>query len=417
MIVTLNILILFIVGLLVYAWVGFYLIIRAAAERKLCDVDTGRLSAEGNKLPQVAVIISAYNEASVIGRRVRNLLKLNYPAELLRVYIGCDGCSDTTAEEARAAADGDPCINIIDFKQNRGKVSVLKDIVRRISEETESHRSSLLVFSDANTDFSADALLKLVRHFCDDSVGGVCGRLCFVKDGDADENPAEEGLYWRMETRLKIWESAVDSCLGANGAIYAIRPELFWDGIPPNTIVDDLVIGMKVRELGFRMLYDPEAVAREELPESHDEWGRRVRIGAGDYQALNLCRRCFSPRFGTFAWIFVSHKVLRWFTPHLLIVLYSLCIYLSICGLSGEISLLQAASAIVLSTAITAFLACGAVGTVLRKRASGRFSGICVACGHFIAMNAALFVGFLRLCRGDMSGTWKRTPRLNSDTH
>ena len=101
-----------------------------------------------------------------------------------------------------------------------------------------------------------------------------------------------------------------------------IRTGLFWAEIPDNTIIDDFVIGMKVREQGYRMVYAPTAVAREELPETlDDEWRRRIRIGAGDYQALVLCRKCLLPRYGKFAWMFWSHKVARWFTPHLLLLL------------------------------------------------------------------------------------------------
>src|SRR6185503_6079299 len=109
----------------------------------------------------------------------------------------------------------------------------------------------------------------------------------------------DESVYWKFETWLKTRESELDSCLGANGAIYAIRARLFWASIPPNTIIDDFVIGMKVREQGYRMLYEPRAIALEELPpEVAHEWKRRVRIGAGDYQAIRLCRACLSPSFG-----------------------------------------------------------------------------------------------------------------------
>ena len=100
--------------------------------------------------------------------------------------------------------------------------------------------------------FRPDALRQLARHFDDATIGGVCGRLVFVKPGE--QNPDAEGSYWSFETKLKLLESALGSCLGANGAIYAIRPALWWNELPSNTIVDDFVIGMKVREYGARLL-------------------------------------------------------------------------------------------------------------------------------------------------------------------
>jgi len=113
---------------------------------------------------------------------------------------------------------------------------------------------------------------------------------------------------------------------------YALRRELFWREIPENTIVDDFVIVMKVCEEGRRMLYEAGALAYEDLPETvEDEWGRRVRIGAGDYLAVALCRACLHPRYKRFAWIFWSQKVLSWFTPQIL----ALFLLVSLAAMSG----------------------------------------------------------------------------------
>ena len=228
-------------------------------------------------------------------------------------------------------------------------------------------------------------------------VGSPCHHGC-VKNGSAGASPSPrntnaaeppESSYWRWETGLKIRESALDSCLGANGAIYAIRRETFWREIPDNTIVDDFVIGMKVREQGRRLLYEPEAVAYEELPPGGAEWRRRVRIGAGDFQALLLCRACLLPHFRWFAWCFWSHKVLRWFTPHITVALLLLSAF---AGWRGNVN------AIVL--AAPAGVALLALSAVVSRRAR-----------HLIAMQCALFAGFAVFCRGHLRGTWERTPR------
>lgn len=363
-------------------------------------------------LPYVSIIIAAYNEAAVIAERIINLKQLDYPAENIAVYIGCDGCSDATAEAARKAAGDDKRFNICEFSHNRGKVAVLKELVAGAAADRKADDSYLLLFSDANTMFAKDAVNNLVRHFNDAGVGGVCGRLAFVSGESANENPAEEGAYWRMETRLKIWESELDSCLGANGAIYAIRPELFWQNIPENTIVDDFVIGMKVREQGFRMLYDTSAVATENLPQVCDEWVRRVRIGCGDYQAIGLCRRCLGLGFGRFAWIFWSHKILRWITPHIIIVMLIVSWELSITSLLQGDSSLLFMPAYAIAAGLIVFLIAGGAGQILSQRKiSGNAAALCSVCNHFLTMHAALFAGFVRFCKGNASGTWKRTPR------
>jgi cellulose synthase/poly-beta-1,6-N-acetylglucosamine synthase-like glycosyltransferase len=347
-------------------------------------------------LPPVAVILSAYNEEQHIAERVRNLRQMDYSAPW-RALIGSDGSKDATVAAARTAAAGDARITVVDCSQNRGKVSVLKDLVSQA--ERQALPGEILVFTDANTQFAPDALRRLCEAFADPSVGGVCGRLSFVRP---EGGKTEETAYWRAENWLKAKESAVDSCLGANGAIYAIRPALFWSAIPSNTIIDDFVIGMKVREQGYRMIYEPDAVAEEELPPAiQHEWKRRVRIGAGNFQALRLCRRSLSPALGVFSWIFWSHKVLRWFTPHLMLA----GVALALAGAAGTQPALG-------RLALLGYFAL-AVTAVLGSRLPREYWLGHLARGihYLMAMQAALFVGFLRFCRGNLEGRWQRTAR------
>ncbi|MCK5529102.1 MAG: glycosyltransferase family 2 protein, partial [Kiritimatiellae bacterium] len=243
----------------------------------------------------------------------------------------------------------------------------------------------------------------------DDKVGGVCGRLIFlplVSDGDVDDGDSPESSYWGWETRLKMAESVLDSCLGANGAIYAMRSELFWDKIADNTLIDDFVLGMKIREQGLRMVYEPDAVAEEVLPVQTAEWGRRVRIGAGAYQSLGFCGRCLLPSYGKFSWMFWSHKVLRWFTPHLLLFLLGCLSYWLVAG-SGENQILHVGitSCVIVVMSIAMFFA---KKTGLRD---SRLAQPFLLLDHFVTMQVALFFGFVRYCRGGLKGQWTRTPR------
>jgi cellulose synthase/poly-beta-1,6-N-acetylglucosamine synthase-like glycosyltransferase len=374
-------------GIIVYAWLVYPLLLRLLRARREVQRE------EVTDLAPVAVVLSAHNEEKHLRDRVENIRSLTYPAERVSIYLGVDGSTDRTSEIATQLAAGDPGLHVTDRPERRGKISMLRDLVASCSEP-------ILVFTDANCMFQPDALERLIEHFDDPEVGGVCGRLVFL---DAKGAPSDEGVYWRWETRLKTRESAIDSCLGANGAIYAIRRELFWDQIPANTIVDDFVIGMKVREQGFRMLYESRAEVREELPPdvSH-EWGRRVRIGAGDYQALAFCFRLLSPAYGSFAWMFFSHKVLRWFTSHLLL----LVVVATAVGMFTTISILTMAGLIVCAGL--------AGGTVLGRFVDDRrwpALGIFRQCGYWVTIQAALFCGFLRYCRGGLTGHWDRTDR------
>lgn len=401
----LAVVMLLLIGLCVYAWLVFPLLLRLTAWR-------GRASGPPAAAPaapvrhSVAVLFSAYNEERHIADRIRNLLAEAPAGHPYAIHVGVDASSDDTAVTAQRAAAGQPHVQVHAFTQRRGKVAVIKDLVRRCPAD-------LLVFTDANTFFAAGTLDRLLAPFRDPAVGGVCGRLALVAALPAGGVPpraqtdagTEEGFYWRWETQLKRRESALDSCLGANGAIFAMRRELFWQELPDNTMVDDFVIGMKVREQGYRVVYEPAAVAVEELPDIQHEWVRRVRIGAGDYQALTFCRRCLSPRFGWFAWCFWSHKVLRWFTPHAVLLL-ALCAALAL-GVGHGLP--QLLGALVLA-GLGAFGGMALLGAFLR-RVHAPAARVPLLFLHYVMMQAALFAGFLRFMSGNLSGQWTRTPR------
>jgi cellulose synthase/poly-beta-1,6-N-acetylglucosamine synthase-like glycosyltransferase len=390
-------------GLLLYAWFLYPLIVHFAGSRHarppVAPPDQTMNPA------RVSVLFAAYNEEAVVGQRLDNLLSLPVSPENLHILVGVDGATDRTVEVVRAWEVKCSNIHLFGFPQRRGKMAVLKDLVK----EAEGFRNrngqaqdEILVFTDANTMFRRDAVSLLLRHFADPRVGGVCGRLAFRRR----ETESSENSYWELEAGLKQKESLLDSCLGANGAIYAVRQELFPCDIPDNVVVDDFVIGMKIREKGFRMVFDPNAVAEEDLPPQRTEWGRRVRIGSGDYQALSLCWRCLLPRCGRFAWMFWSHKVLRWFTPHLVILLLAGSLWLV--G-HADLSVIRCLAAAILVTSAALF-GCALAGRIAAQ-VNGRFLSALKLCDHFVTMQAALLVGFLRFSCGGLKGHWSRTPR------
>lgn len=377
------------IAVLAYAWLLYPLALLCLPARR------GAAPATDAPPPEAAVLVAAHNEEAHIARRLADVQRQTAGGRIREILVGVDGSDDRTAALARAAAEGDARIRVIEFAARRGKPAVLKELASRTS-------AGALVFTDANTAFRADAVERLLNHFSDPRIGGVAGRLLLVADDAAAERRSEEGTYWDWEARLKARESGLDSCLGANGAIYAIRRGLFWRDMPDNTVVDDFVLGMKVREAGYRMQYDASALAEETLPALAHEWARRVRIGAGDYQALRLCRACLHPRFGAFAWMFWSHKVLRWFTPHLL---------LSACGAALLLAALDPAPGrAVVPLGFAAVLLAGAAGRRAKRRGGLPFR-LLRLCGHFLAMNAALFAGWLLYLRGGLQGHWARTPR------
>ncbi len=375
-----------------YALYPFVLAVLAGAAQLLRDTryvlrKQDRRPATGELLP-VAIVISAYNEEVHLQERIDNLLALDYPPELLHVYIGSDGSRDRTGEILRACRDAR--VSGFVFSANRGKASVLNDLVAKTSEP-------IVAFSDANTFFDHQALRRLLPHFADPRVAGVSGELRLIGGGGGDN---QDSLYWRVEQVLKFFESRIGALLGANGAIYAIRRE-HWRPLAPDTVCDDFCIAMTAAAAGGRLVYEPAAFAHEETP-AHiaDEYGRRVRIGIGNFQALfRHPEYLFGISVGT-AFAYLSHKVLRWLAPHLLAI-----------GLAASLWLARDSSA-------WALFAAGQIGAYLlaallygASRSGRRMPGLCRIAAFLFALNWAFMIASFRYATGRYSGSWRRTSR------
>src|SRR5690606_36955376 len=260
-------------------------------------------------LPRVTLVVAGRNEEAVIARKRENSLALDYPPELLEIVIGSDGSTDRTDALVRACPD--PRVRL-DAAPRAGKVGVLNRTIPLA-------RGEIVLLSDANTHLEPDALRRLVPHFDDPSVGAVCGRLRLYNPTKQD---FEESAYWSYESAIKLEEGRRGALIGANGGLYALRRILF-SPLPPDTIVDDFVIPLRVLEQGKAVVYEEQAVALEETTEDYGrEFGRRARIAAGNFQALTLVPRLLLPSAGFAAYAFWSHKVIRWCAP----LLMALCL-------------------------------------------------------------------------------------------
>ncbi len=341
--------------------------------------------------PPVAVVISAYNEERHIVSRIENLLALDYPADRLRAYIGSDGSRDRTAELMRRF-EHEPRLVALPFEQNRGKASVLNDLVSRTTEP-------IVVFSDANTYFERGALKKLVSRFDDPKVGGVTGELRLLGNAGGDN---QDSLYWRIEQFLKFFEARIGALLGANGAIYAIRRTL-WQPIRPDTICDDFVIAMNVSAGGHRLVYEPKAWAEEDTPEEiGEEVKRRIRIGIGNFQALVRHPQYLTRTSAATAFAYVSHKVLRWTAPHLLLLALAASVALAAQTGSSGWALYALGQAL-------AYLAAWA-GWQMSSRGV-KLPTLVKLAAFLFALNWAFLVASWRYATGRYAGSWGRTSR------
>jgi cellulose synthase/poly-beta-1,6-N-acetylglucosamine synthase-like glycosyltransferase len=215
--------------------------------------------------PAVTVIVAAWNEETVIERRLENLLALDYPADRIEIVVASDASTDRTDELVEAFAAREARVRLLRCARG-GKVAAQNRAVRETDGE-------ILAFSDANATWAPDALARLVTTFSDPDVAYACGRLVLT---DA-EGSNREGVYWRFETWLREQESALGSVTGGNGAIYAVRRSDYVEVDP--RFGHDLSLPYVMVQRGRRAVYDPSALAFEKpTPELDTEYRRKVRM-------------------------------------------------------------------------------------------------------------------------------------------
>ncbi len=303
--------------LLVYHFLVYPAVVMAAARRArrgggaATEVTIRPDGARSSSWPTVSFVIAAYNEQRVIARKLDNTLALDYPRERLEILVAADGSTDATVAIASRYADRG--VRVLHEPERRGKSAALNRAVAAC-------RGEIVVLSDANNDFAADALRALVRHFADPRVGGVCGRKT-IRRCDDREASRGDGLYWRYESAIKVAESALGVVTTADGEICAIR-RAAWRPIPPEVVNDDAELTFALVRAGLRLVYEPAAVSIEPASRTlEDDYRVKVRMIAGGFQTVALHWRELLPPRTRFAWMFLSHKLLRWCVPLLLVAL------------------------------------------------------------------------------------------------
>ncbi len=292
------------VGAVVYVYAGYPVLLALLAR---CFA---RPIRQAPVEPSVSVLVAAYNEAAVIREKIRNTLALDYPADKLELVIASDGSTDGTAALARAETS-DPRVRILDYPVNRGKIAALNESVPQL-------RGEIVALTDAASMLAPDALRRLVRSFADPEVGAVSG-VYKVRSKEQAQLGVQEDFYWKFETFLKLQEAALGSILGCHGSLYAVRKAQY-PYPAPGTINDDYVIPVRILQKGYRIAYEPAAVAFEE---AHEMGGfrRRVRIMTGNIQQLREIGPLLSPLRLLPIFFFLSHKAGRVAVPILLLMI------------------------------------------------------------------------------------------------
>lgn len=261
-------------------------------------------------LPTVSVIVAVHDGERFIRAKMTSLRQLDYPAELIDIVIVCDGCQDATVPLLRRSTD--PRLTVLDFPTRRGKAACLNDAVAVAHGE-------VLLFTDIRQKLSPVSLKELVANLGDPTVGAAGGELHMenVRSGFAQG----VDFYWRYEKGIRHAESLSGSTIGVSGALYAMRRSLF-KPLPEGTVLDDVLMPMRVAAQGKRVVFEPKAMAWDQpsqVPE--EERRRKIRTLAGNYQLVQLAPWLLAPWSNPLWFRFVSHKLLRLLAPWLIVAL------------------------------------------------------------------------------------------------
>ena len=344
---------------------------------------TGRKDDNNENLPSVSILISAYNEESVIERKIQNLLELDYPKEKLEILIGDDGSADRTAEIVERYKDQG--VTLIKAPKNAGKAAMLNRLQKQASGE-------ILLFCDANTMLFPNVVRKLTDPFKDKKIGCACGHL-ILTDKSGSELGRGESAYWDLESEIKKFEGMMDLLIGGNGALYAIRKELYTDLPTKKSIMDDFFVTTKILQKGYYCTFIASAIGAEQTSkETAGEFRRKVRIGRANFNYMLSYLPLLNPFRPLRCYLFMSHKVLRWFSPHIMILLLLVNVPLAWYYAPYRISL----------GILLAFLLAG-----LFKIIPGAY--------YFLSMNMAMLKGFFLSFGREKSGGWAREARSDEE--
>ncbi|MEY3368394.1 MAG: hypothetical protein RI973_1549 [Bacteroidota bacterium] len=350
--------------------------------------------------PEVLILTAAYNEESIIGAKVQNFLKLDYPGEKLAVWLVTDGSTDATPSivEALVREHGHQlAIRHFHQPQRKGKMAALDRLMPFV-------KSPVTIFTDANTLLNPEAVRIMVRHFQDPRTGVVAGeKRVFSSEADAAAG-AGEGLYWKYESLLKTWESSLHSTMGAAGELFAFRSELY-EQLPPDTLTEDFILTMKIAMRGYKIVYEPGAYAMETASlNTSEELKRKVRIAAGGLQSLVRLRGLLNPfKYGLLSFQYFSHRVLRWTAAPA-----SLPIALAL-----NISLATTPSIIYhfLLVCQIIFYTFAIMGYLMRNKRL-RLKILFVPY-YFCMMNFSMLLGLSRLAKGRQTVVWDKAQRAS----
>jgi poly-beta-1,6-N-acetyl-D-glucosamine synthase len=288
-------------SIIIYTYLGYpiLLFILVSLKKKSGSSLTTALDSD---LPEVTLIVACYNEADILKEKIENTLQLDYPLNKRTIYFVTDGSSDNSSEVISKYPD----IKLFHESERKGKNAAVNRVMEYVT-------TPVVILCDANTFLNPPSLRLIARHYKDEKVGAVAGEKRVFQNKEDNAAGSGEGAYWKYESKLKAWDSELNTIVGAAGELFSMRTSLY-EKVPPGVLIEDFRVSMNIAKKGYRVVYEPEAFAMETSSLSMEEENKRkVRISAGGLIEVWHFRGLLNFfKYGLLSFQYVSHRMLRW---------------------------------------------------------------------------------------------------------
>ena len=381
---------------LAYTYAGYALVLFALVSLKKLMGKGRKVSATGDAEPDVCLFVTAFNEKDYVFQKVENSFRLDYPREKVQYLWITDGSDDGTPDILQKFPD----LEVYHQPERRGKIHAMNRGMQFV-------KAPIVIFSDTNTILSHNTIREMVARFRDPKVGCVAGEKRITEKEAENASAAGEGLYWRIESKIKEWDAELNSAVGGVGELFAIRTELF-AGVEPDTLLDDFIISLRIAGKGYRIAYTPNAYAEEKASLNvKEELKRKIRIAAGGVQTLFRLSWLLNPfRHGWLSWQYFSHKVLRWSLAPIFLFLFLPVNVWVVAG--NNLWTVPSFYTLMLGLQVVCYLMALA-GWVLENRQL-RIK-ILFAPYYFVAIHYAAILGMIRYFKRSQQVTWEKSKR------
>lgn len=287
--------------ILIYTYAGYAIVLYLLHGIKRV-FDNSEKENDASYEPEVCLFVTAYNEKDYIRQKVENSFQLDYPRDKVQYLWITDGSDDGTPELLNAYEK----LEVHHSPERRGKMHAMNRGMHFV-------KAPIVIFSDTNTILNKSAIREIVKQFSNPKVGCVAGEKRIVEHRADAAAAAGEGIYWKLESKVKKMDSELNSAVGAVGELFAIRRELF-EEVETDTILDDFIISLRIAQKGYKIAYTPNAYAEETASLNvKEELKRKIRITAGGIQTMIRLKELLNPfKYRMLTFQYISHKVLRW---------------------------------------------------------------------------------------------------------